>query len=112
MQLDGEPWLGGGGSAGQLDASVRTCGARCRGALCVSPIEGQLSSPHPCCASPRLAGQGQKGLWSWMEEREPVTGLMSSACDVTAVFFSGALPVIAELLQSVCQTGTRSVQRN
>lgn len=73
---------------------------------------GQLSSPHPSCASPVLAGQGQKGLRNWMEEWEPVTGLMSSACDVTAVFLSRALPVIAELLQSVCQPGTRSVQRN
>ena len=47
-----------------------------------------------------------------MEERERVMGLMSSACDVTAVFFSRALSVIAELLQSVCPPGTRSVQCN
>lgn len=39
-------------------------------------------------------------------------GLMSPARDVTAVFFRGALPVIAELLQSVCQAGTRSAQCN
>lgn len=47
-----------------------------------------------------------------MEEQERVTGLMSSACDVIAVVFGGALPAIAELLQSVCQPGTRSVQSN
>lgn len=46
-----------------------------------------------------------------MEEQERVMGLMSSASDVTTVF-NKALPVIAELLLSVCQPGTHTVQRN
>lgn len=35
-----------------------------------------------------------------MEEQKHVTGLMSSACDVTVVFFGRALPEIAELLSA------------
>lgn len=101
MQIDGEPSLWEGGSTGQLDASIRMCRASCWGAQCVSFIKGELGSPYLPCASPRLAGQGNNGLQSRMEEQKHVTGLMSSACDVTVVFFGRALPVIAELLQSV-----------
>lgn len=63
-------------------------------------------------APTRIHPEGQEGLQSRMEEQNSVTGLMSPACDVTAVFFRRALPEIGELLQAVCQPGTRSVQCN
>lgn len=55
MQIDGEPSLGEGRSAWQLNASVRMCRAGCWGAWHVSVIRANLIAPVPIHPEPGRA---------------------------------------------------------
>lgn len=107
MQIDGQRALAGR----RRQRSAAGCRHKdARGELLGSTVcvlsGGDLVAPTRVAQAQGWQGRVRRVSGARWKSGERVTGLMSSACDVTTVFFGGALPVIAELLQSVCQPGT------